>query len=75
MAMLHPVYGAPKQWLYATGNTPATCLTQDLPPGAQANCLLLGCGDPRNILLTICSEEAKETEANSGIYPCKTILT
>jgi hypothetical protein len=45
------------QWFYPIGNTAATCLTQDLPPGKQANCLLLGNGDARNILYTIFSEE------------------
>jgi hypothetical protein len=39
------------------GNLPATSFTQDLPPGLPADCLLLGCGDPRNILFTICYEE------------------
>jgi hypothetical protein len=62
MAMEHPVYIAPMQWFYPIGNTAAVSLTQDLPPGKQANCLVLGNGDPRNILFTLYNEE------NSGRY-------
>ena len=39
-------------FFYPLGNTPAACLTQDLPPDQDADILLLGCGDARNILLT-----------------------
>lgn len=39
-------------FFYPLGNTPAGCLTQDLPPDQDAEILLLGCGDARNILLT-----------------------
>lgn len=39
-------------FFYPLGNTPAACLTQDLPPRQSANILLLGCGDARNILFT-----------------------
>ena len=45
------------QWFYPIGNTAAVSLTQDLPPGKQANCLVLGNGDPRNILFTLYNEE------------------
>ena len=38
------------------GNTPATCLTQELPPNQAAQILLLGCGDARNILFTVYAE-------------------
>lgn len=44
-------------------NKPAVWFTQDLPPTVRANCLLLGCGDPRNILFSIFSEDS----GNSGI--------
>lgn len=37
---------------YPMGNTPAMCLAQGLPPEKKADILLLGCGDPRNILFT-----------------------
>ena len=40
------------KFFYPLGNTPAVCLTQDLPPEQDANILLLGCGDARNILYT-----------------------
>ena len=39
-------------YLYPFGNTPAVGLTQDLPSGKDADVLLLGCGDLRNILFT-----------------------
>lgn len=39
-------------YFYPLGNTPAVSLTQDLPPGEDADILLLGCGDARNILFT-----------------------
>jgi hypothetical protein len=42
--------------LYALGNTPATCLTSCLPQGVNADILMLGCGDIRNILFTAYSE-------------------
>lgn len=51
--MLHPAYINLNYFFYPTGNTPATCLTQDLPQEQSANILLLGCGDPRNILFTL----------------------
>ncbi|EER45679.1 conserved hypothetical protein [Histoplasma capsulatum var. duboisii H88] len=38
--------------LHAIGNTPAVCLTQDIPGDEPANLLLLGCGDVRHILFT-----------------------
>ncbi|OAT01884.1 uncharacterized protein BDCG_06279 [Blastomyces dermatitidis ER-3] len=37
---------------HAIGNTPAVCLTQDIPGDDPARLLLLGCGDARNILFT-----------------------
>ena len=40
------------QYFYPVGNTTPNDLTQTLPPGADANILLLGCGDVRNILFT-----------------------
>ncbi|PGH27643.1 hypothetical protein AJ80_00656 [Polytolypa hystricis UAMH7299] len=38
--------------LYPLGNTPAVCLTDALPGEEDADILLLGCGDVRNILFT-----------------------
>ncbi|KAI2635656.1 hypothetical protein GGS26DRAFT_589327 [Hypomontagnella submonticulosa] len=37
---------------YPLGNTPAVSLTRGLPQGIDADILLLGCGDVRNILFT-----------------------
>lgn len=37
---------------YPIGNTPAVCLTRGLPQGVDADILLLGSGDVRNILYT-----------------------
>jgi len=45
-----PVVRGP--FFYPVGNTPAVCLTQALPPDQDADLLLLGCGDIRNILFT-----------------------
>lgn len=41
---------------YPMGNTSAISLTQDLSPEQDADVLLLGCGDPRNILFTAYSD-------------------
>ena len=54
--MAHPLAWPGKYFLYAIGNTVAVCLTRDIPPEEPANILLLGCGDPRNVLYTIYSE-------------------
>ena len=50
--MLAPAYVNIASFFYPIGNTPAVCLTQDLPPEEKASVLLLGCGDVRNILFT-----------------------
>jgi hypothetical protein len=57
MAMLPRVCLGPLQWFYPMGTTAAVSLAQDLPPGKQANCLLLGNGDLRNILFTLYNEQ------------------
>ena len=41
---------------YPIGNTSAVDLTDTLTPEEKANVLLLGCGDPRNILFTVYSQ-------------------
>lgn len=51
--MLHPAFVNIISFFYPLGNTPAVCLTQDLPREQKANVLLLGCGDVRSILFTI----------------------
>ncbi|KAG8755748.1 hypothetical protein FRC11_005812 [Ceratobasidium sp. 423] len=55
--MSHPPFWIDKQFFYPIGNTPAISLTQDLSPEQPtADILLLGCGDPRNILFTLYSD-------------------
>jgi hypothetical protein len=54
--MSHPLYWPSQQFFYPIGNTPAISLTQDLSPEQSADILLLGCGDPRNILFTLYSD-------------------
>jgi hypothetical protein len=53
--MSHPVLWPKKTFFYPIGNTVPVCLTRDLSPEQPANILLLGCGDPRNILYTMFS--------------------
>lgn len=43
-------------FFYPIGNTPAVCLTQDVPYQEDADILLLGCGDVRNVLFTTYSD-------------------
>ena len=50
-----------RSYCFPVGNTPAVCLTQNLPPDTDAKLLLLGCGDVRNALFTV--------YAGSGIGP------
>ncbi|KAI9737780.1 MAG: hypothetical protein M1834_009148 [Cirrosporium novae-zelandiae] len=50
--MLTPVVLNLVSFFYPLGNTPAVCLTQDLPQDQKADILLLGCGDARHILFT-----------------------
>jgi hypothetical protein len=50
--MAHTLLWPFKTYFYPIGNTPAVCLTQDLRPEQAADVLLLGCGDPRNVLYT-----------------------
>ena len=51
--MAHTVMFPAKIFFYPIGNTSAVVLTDTLAPEEPANLLLLGCGDPRNILFTI----------------------
>jgi hypothetical protein len=57
MTMNHPTYVSPMQWFYPIGNTAAASLSQDIPPGKTVNALLLGNGDPRNILFTLYNDQ------------------
>ena len=57
MAVPYPIFASPLQSFFPVGGTPACCFTEGLPFAVRADCLLLGCGDPRNILFTIFSNE------------------
>ncbi|KAK0207079.1 hypothetical protein DFS33DRAFT_1486591 [Desarmillaria ectypa] len=54
--MAQAVLWPKKTFFYPIGNTSPISLTQDLPPDVPADILLLGCGDPRNILYTLYSD-------------------
>ncbi|RPA81527.1 hypothetical protein BJ508DRAFT_306563 [Ascobolus immersus RN42] len=51
--MAHVFCYWPRPFFYAFGNTPAVCLTDHLSPEEDAEVLLLGCGDVRNLLYTM----------------------
>ena len=51
--MAAPTWYSKYPFFYPIGNTPPVCLTQNLAPEMSADILLLGCGDPRNILETV----------------------
>ncbi|TLD27938.1 hypothetical protein E2P81_ATG06284 [Venturia nashicola] len=50
--MAHPAIPDLVSFFYPIGNTPAVCLTRDIPREFPARILLLGCGDVRNVLYT-----------------------
>ncbi|KAF9476993.1 hypothetical protein BDN70DRAFT_838420 [Pholiota conissans] len=56
--MALPVIWPKMAYFYPIGNTPPICLTQGLAPEKRADILLLGCGDPRNILYTVYADLA-----------------
>ncbi|KAL2138755.1 hypothetical protein VTI28DRAFT_6314 [Corynascus sepedonium] len=60
--MLTPGYANLWVHFYPIGNTPAVSLTQGLPPEKDANILLLGCGDIRNILFTVHSDNPRRMD-------------
>ncbi|KAB5591552.1 MYND finger protein [Ceratobasidium theobromae] len=55
---------------YPIGNTPAISLTQDLSPEQSADIVLLGCGDPRNILFTLFSDLVVGTKTRQMDITC-----
>ncbi|KAL6161977.1 hypothetical protein ACJQWK_11988 [Exserohilum turcicum] len=55
--MFGPVYLDILTFFYPIGNTPARCLTRDLLCEDKGDLLLLGCGDVRNVLFTLYSEQ------------------
>ncbi|KAK6520955.1 hypothetical protein TWF506_001191 [Arthrobotrys conoides] len=54
--MLHPEIYDGHGYFYPIGNSPAINLVGYLPPEIDADVLLLGCGDVRNILFTLFTE-------------------
>lgn len=61
----HPTYLPTKAYFYATGNTPAVDLLDSIPPQDDGRVLILGCGDPRNILHSVYTrgDPGKETSS------------
>ncbi|KAJ7025759.1 hypothetical protein C8F04DRAFT_1127487 [Mycena alexandri] len=56
--MAHALVFQGKYFFYPIGNTSAVSLLRDIAPEEPANLLLLGCGDPRNVLYSIFSEHS-----------------
>jgi hypothetical protein len=63
MSLQYPVFATLAQSCVPLSRIPVVSLTQDLPPGLDADCLLLGSGDLRNILFTIFCEERNGNQA------------
>jgi hypothetical protein len=59
-------------FFYPIGNTSAVVLTDTLAPEEPANLLLLGCGDPRNILFTVYNQADDSERQRFG--SCSTSL-
>jgi hypothetical protein len=57
VAMFGPAYLDIRTFFYPIGNTPAVCLCRNLPSDCHSDVLLLGCGDVRNVLFTLHSEQ------------------
>ncbi|KAF8693846.1 hypothetical protein RHS03_08335, partial [Rhizoctonia solani] len=70
--MSHPPFWIVKHFFYPIGNTAAVSLTQDLSSEQYtADILLLGCGDPRNILFTLYSDlTVGQTPRNFDVTRC-----
>ncbi|KAF8205712.1 hypothetical protein K438DRAFT_1818357 [Mycena galopus ATCC 62051] len=49
------------RYFYPIGNTSAVSLARDVTPDQDISLLLLGCGDPRNVLFTLFSEHDAAT--------------
>ncbi|KAJ7620443.1 hypothetical protein FB45DRAFT_150874 [Roridomyces roridus] len=59
--MSKPLFWPGKRYFYAIGNTSAVSLARDVPAEKDLNLLLLGCGDPRNVMFTLLCEPATAT--------------
>ena len=58
--MLTPTYVNLKSFFYPIGNTPAANLLRDYRPHDAVKVLAIGCGDVRNILFTLWSNQGAE---------------
>lgn len=70
--MFTPIYIQLKYWFYPTGNTPAVNLLRDTPAAIDGHpdtvyALLLGCGDPRNVLFSLWNEHGSGRSGNATI--------
>ncbi|KAL1663368.1 hypothetical protein GGF50DRAFT_128063 [Schizophyllum commune] len=61
--MAHSIIFPRRSFFYAIGNTSAEVLSASLPPEERLDLLLLGCGDPRNILYTVHSDAPADSRA------------
>lgn len=70
--MLTPTYVNRKYFFYPIGNTPAVNLFCDVRPQGEENIkiLLLACGDVRNILFSLWSEDAHNAGCKFGFVVC-----
>ena len=57
MSTAYQANASPFQSWHPIASEPAISLTRHLAPEIDAKCLLLGCGDARNILFTIFNDE------------------
>ncbi|KAJ7058836.1 hypothetical protein C8F01DRAFT_283412 [Mycena amicta] len=55
--MARPLVFQNIHYFYAIGNTAAVSLLRDVPPEQHVDLLLVGCGDPRNVLFSIYDDE------------------
>ena len=72
--MAHPIIWPNKLFFHAIGNTPAVCLTSDLPPELPADILLLGCGDASNVLYTVYADLGIRMESNFSFLTSMRVL-
>lgn len=69
--MLTPTYVNVKSFFYPIGNTPAANLLRDYRPGeGPVEILAIGCGDIRNILFTLWSEQHNACAFNFTACDC-----
>jgi len=68
--MFTPSTHATVRPFYAFGNTPAVSLTESMPRGADADVLLLGCGDVRHVLYTCYAERGLPPRRRVDVTAC-----